>query len=510
MSESAPIISTTHSPGTRIVRGTISAFALNVLGYGFLFVGQLLIARLLSRVEYAEFTVSISFVAIMALVADLGMSPLFTRLFAEAEEHVLAKGEDRRGILLGSALALRVGLSLLVAVLVVLLAPMLYPAVMFHYMAVLLIALLISSRLVVVRSVGDAVLRGRGKYYLSTLFGFFDAVAFALLMVFATFRHFTLDEVIWIYVLCNVPGFVMLIRSIARWTRREHITLRVDVHAMRDMLQLSIPLALGTAFLTIHTQIDNILLYHLSTPIEVSNYGATIRLSAAMSPISLVLAAVTGPELTRLLHRGDAVRARQLTDISLRLLLVSGIAIALVVTSMADFIVPLLLGHKYISASSLFIWTGWMLLPIFIGTLLMEVSIAANRAWFMTANAGIAMVAVIIGDLLLIPIYGAVGAMASKLIAVSLGAGLIVWLSRNSGYLDAGRFTRAFAWTGLAALAALGVSWIVPSNFSGKFLAMLAALVVYFLIIHFSRVLPLKEVTALVKRIRPSVRTTIP
>lgn len=418
--------------GSRIVRGTSAALLINAASYGFLFLGQLMIARLLTRTEYAEFTVSISFVAIMALLADLGMAPLFTRMFAEAEEEAHAKAEDRRGILLGSALALRITLSVVVAALVVIIAPMLYPGAMVHYIAILLIALLISSRLIIVRSVGDAVLRSRGKYYLSVLFGFFDAVAFAILMLFATYRHFTLDQVIWIYVLCNVPGFLMLVLSIIRWTRREHIVLRADLRSARGMLKLSIPLALGTVFLTIHTQIDNILLYHLSTPLEVSNYGATIRLSAAMSPFALVLAAVTAPELTRLLHRGDQARARQLTEISLRLLLVSGAAIALVVTAMADLIVPLLLGHKYDSASSLFIWTGWMLLPIFIGTLLMEVSIAANRPWFMTANAGVCMVAVIVGDLLLIPSHGAAGAMTSKLIAVTLGAGLIVWLSRSS------------------------------------------------------------------------------
>ena len=46
-----------NSMGGRIVRGTISAFVLNVLAFGCLFIGQLLIARLLSQTEYAEFTI---------------------------------------------------------------------------------------------------------------------------------------------------------------------------------------------------------------------------------------------------------------------------------------------------------------------------------------------------------------------------------------------------------------------------------------------------------------------
>ncbi|MFI5200840.1 MAG: oligosaccharide flippase family protein [Candidatus Kapaibacterium sp.] len=489
------------SLGSRIARGASAGFAINAASYGFLFLGQLLIARLLSQAEYAEFSVSISFIAIIALVADLGMNPIFTRLFAEADEKAHTHGTDCRGLLLGSGLTLRIGLSLVVVALAFLIAPALYPTSISHPILLLLPLLLISSRLLIVRSVGDSILRALGKYYLSALFGFFDAIAFALLMVFAMYRHLTLDHVVWIYVLCNLPGFILLIRSIAQWMKREHIALGVDLSTLRSMLHLSVPLALGTAFLTIHTQIDNLLLYRLSTPVEVSNYSATIRLSAAMSPFSLVLCAVTAPELTRLLHRRDYLRARRLTDTSLRLLLVAGAGIAIVFTFLATTIVPLLLGAKYSSASPLFVWTGWMIIPIFIATLLMDLCVAAGDSWFMTANTATGMVTVIIGDLLLIPGHGAMGAMASKLTAVALGAALIVWLSRKTHYLDAGRFVLATLWTGLAAGVAITIANILPVSRSSDMLAATVALSAYCIVIHFTHVLPLKEVMELVKRI---------
>jgi O-antigen/teichoic acid export membrane protein len=463
---------------------------------------------MLSQADYARFTVSISFVAIIALVADLGMNPLFTRLFAEAEEEVNSNGEDRRGIILGSALGIRIALSVIVAGLVILIAPMLYPESMVHDMAILLIALLISSRLMVVRSVGDAILRGWGKYHLSALFGLFDAVAFALLMILSAYRHFNLDQVIWVYVLCNIPGFIMLVRAIFLWARREHLTLGFDLRLAHSMLKLSIPLALGTAFLTIHSQIDNILLYKLSTPLEVSSFGATMRLSTAMAPFSLVLAAVTAPELSRLLLLEDHLRAKQLTDISLRLLIVIGVAIALFVTSLSGIIVPLILGAKYTSASPLLIWTGWMLVPIFVATLLMEVSVAAGYSWFMTTFAAIAMVAVIVGDMIFIPSLGAMGAMASKLIAVTLGAGTMIVLSRNTGHLDSRRFTSAFIRTGLAAGTAIGTLLLLRALFLGEILSTLIVLTIYFLVIHFSQVLPLAEVVGLLKRIRNPISIT--
>jgi O-antigen/teichoic acid export membrane protein len=412
-------------------------------------------------------------------------------------------------VLLGSALALRILLSVLCALLLFVIAPLLYPTAMVNTMAILLISLIISSRMLIVRSVGEAVLRGRGKYYLAAWFALFDAIAFAILMVLAAYRHVHLDEVLWIYTLSNVPGFFMLAWSVWKWVRREKITVQVKLSSMVDMVKTSLPLALGTAFLTIHTQIDNLLLDKLSTPLEVSSYGATMRLSAAMAPFSLVFAAVTAPELTKLLRREDHSRAKQMTSISLRLLLVVGAAIALIVTSLSGMIVPLMLGGKYASASTLLIWTGWMLIPIFVATLLMDLSVAAGYTWFMTAFAGIAMVAVIIGDLILIPANGAVGAMASKLIAVTLGAGTMIWLSRNTGHLDSGRFASAFVRTGLATGVALGAFWTLRSWSLNETLSTLIMLAIYYLAIHFTRVLPMEEITSLVKRIRlPSDNTS--
>src|ERR1051326_1882516 len=89
----------------RMVRGVAASFILTALSYGFLFLGQLLIARVLSRSEYAQYTVSISFVALFALFADLGMNPLFTTLFARAREHAVDGLRDERGTILGSAIA---------------------------------------------------------------------------------------------------------------------------------------------------------------------------------------------------------------------------------------------------------------------------------------------------------------------------------------------------------------------------------------------------------------------
>jgi O-antigen/teichoic acid export membrane protein len=490
------------SAGTRIIRGAAAGFLLSILTNAFLFVGQMLIPRILSRAEYGQFTVCISFVALLSIVADLGMNSMFTRLFAQAEEEVSSGGLDRRGTLLGSAIVLRLFMSGIVVILVFTIGPWLYSVSMVNRMAILLLTFLISSRMLIVRAVGEAVQRGRGKYYLAALFGLPDAVAFAVLLVYGQYHAFTLTGVLWVYTLCNLPGFILLVISIVSWMRREHIGLHIDGLLMIDMLRKAIPLSIGTAFLTIHTQIDSLLLDKLSTPFEVSSYGATVRLFSALGPIAVVLAAVIAPELTRLLHRGDRERSYRLTGLSLRLLLVLAGAIALFLSAASNDVILVLLGSKYVSSGPLLGWTGWMLLPVFTATLLMEASVAAGKYWIPTAYAAVIMVAVIIGDVLLIGPFGAAGAMASKLIALSLGVIVLVWLSCDSGFLHAASFVSALMRIGVATGVALATLWVLRGHLVSDWLTGAAVLLVFFFMIHITRVLGLQEVIALLKRFR--------
>jgi polysaccharide transporter, PST family len=488
--------------GTRILRGALSGFILNILAYGFLFVGQIIIPRVLSRTDYASFTVSISFVAIIALFADLGMNSMFTRLFAEAEETVASGHADRRGILLGTALAIRITASALVAITVILLAPHIYTPDLAQCMMILLLTLMISSRLQIIRSVGESMLRGQGKYYLAASFALLDAMAFAGLLLYGASRSLTLTEVIWIYTLSNLPGFFLTAGVIYRWMKRNHVRLGINLELCRTMLRTAIPLSFGTAFLIIHNEADKLLLDKLSTPFEVSGYGATIRLLAAAAPLPLVLAAVTAPEVTRLLMRHDLERTRRLTGLALRLLLTIAGAIALLVTVAHQEMIVLILGAKYASASPLLTISAWMLLPIFLAWYMCEISIAAGafRPW--TIYNAIIMTLVVAGDFVLIPSYGAAGAMFSKLTAIGLGCCVLIYIQRHALYLDAkeaiSSLLRVLLSILVALIAFLGLSllhwnaWIEGG----------IILLLFFGMIHTTRLISVRDSLGFIKRIR--------
>ena len=504
MTETTPTTSAPrHSHGTRILRGALSGFVVNILAYGFLFMGQIIIPRILSRTDYASYTVSISFVAVMTLFADLGMNPMFTRMFAEAEEHTLSGHPDRRGFILGSAFAIRVITSALVAITVIILAPQIYAPNIAHCAMILLLTLVISSRILIIRGVGESVLRGNGKYYLAASFALLDAMVFAGLLLYGTSRSMTLTEVIWIYTFSNVPGFLLTAGVVYRWMQRDHVHIGIDFELCRNMLRMAIPHSIGTAFLTIHNEADKLLLDKLSTPFEVSGYGATIRLLAAASPLPLVLAAVTATEVTRLLLRQDVERTRRLSGLALRLLLTIAGAIALFVTVAHQGVIVLILGAKYASASPLLTISSWMLLPIFLAGYTCEMSIAAGKFKPPTIYAGLIMTFVIIGDFLLIPSYGAAGAMISKLTAITLGCGVLMYMQRSAPYLDVKQAISIFIRVLLSLLAALTLffvlrlfqwnAWIGRSTYVNC---------TFFGMVHFTRILSLRETIGFMKQLR--------
>ena len=179
-------------------------------------------------------------------------------MFAEAEEAVGSRHEDHRGILLGSALAIRIAASTFVAIAVIFVAPQIYAPNIALCTMILLLTLVISSRIQIIRSVGESVLRGHGKYYLAASFALIDAIVFAGLLLYGTSRSLTLTEVIWIYTLSNLPGLILTAVVIYRWTKRDHIHLGVNFKLCQTLLRTTIPLAFGTAFLIIHNEADKL------------------------------------------------------------------------------------------------------------------------------------------------------------------------------------------------------------------------------------------------------------
>ena len=435
-----------HVSRPSIRRSLTSGLVLNLLVNLLLYIGHLIIARRLPREDYAVFIIVVNFISLMALFADMGLTLLFVRRFAEAETLAQSGKKDERGELLGSMLALRILMSIIVTVMVMILAPMLgYSEGTRHLMLIMLITLFISSRLFVVRSVGEAFLRGHNKYHLVALFSAIDALVFASLLFFYSGKILDLESAVWIYSFCHVPGFLLLFGFIYRNAKSIGFRLGFNIKLLRSIIIEGIPLIFSTAFLTIHNNADALLLDKLSTRQEVSAFGAGMRVLTAIIFLPSVFSAIIGPLVTQAVIKQELVRIRSIIDRSLRILLIIGFVIALSLSAAPVTVMRLLFGtDKYIDAAPLVTIFSWTFVPIAFALFMTEIAIAEGKLWISTLFMGMIMVLSIICDFIFIPHYGAFGAGMAKCIAVTGGSVMLFFVSKNLEVLDQKRFALFF------------------------------------------------------------------
>jgi peptidoglycan biosynthesis protein MviN/MurJ (putative lipid II flippase) len=131
-----------------------------------------------------------------------------------------------------------------------------------------------------------------------------------------------------------------------------------------------------------------------------------------------------------------------------------------------------------------------------------EIGIAAGefRPW--TIYNAIAMILVIAGDFILIPSYGAAGAMFSKLTSISIGCGILIYLQRHAQYLDAKEAIVSLVRVLFSVLTALIISFILSTLHWNAWIEGGIILLVFFSMIHTTRVISLHDTVGFAKRIR--------
>ncbi|MBS1904796.1 MAG: flippase [Bacteroidetes bacterium] len=486
-------------------RHLVGGIVVNLVANVFLYLGHLIIARGLSREDYAVFTVTVSFISLLALFADLGLTLLFVRKFAEADEAARQGANDRRGELLGSILTLRIILSLGVSAFVWFAAPLLgYPGTTVHLMRIMLLTLFISSRLMVVRSVGEAYLRGHNRYYQVAIFALVDAAVFAIAL-FAFYKPtLSLESAVWIYSLCHLPGFILLVVTIARHAREFRFRLSARFDQVFSMVREGLPLILSTTFLTIHNFADALLLDRLSTPQEVSAFGAGLRVLTAVIFLPSVFSAVIGPRVTQAVVRKDHEHVRGMVAQAIALLLVTSLSIAMVLQAAPLTIVRVLFGGaKYADAASIIVIFGWAIVPIAIATFLTEIAIAEGALWISTMYMATIMVISVGLDIVLIPTYGALGTAIAKAVAVSVGTVALVYRSRLLGVVRASDLWSLLGRCAVAVVAAVVGMWLMHTYaFSSEIVTAAVSLTVFLLGIVVLQVIPTDELRRLLQPLR--------
>lgn len=199
------------------------------------------------------------------------------------------------------------------------------------------------------------------------------------------------------------------------------VTRFPEPQALRSLWRESSRMLLATFAIAVYARIGMVMLGKLSGPIEVGLFSAAASLSEAFYAIPIALMAAATPRLANAYLRDTREFSAHMAKL-LRTTSLAGLTIAISITILSDWTIQLTYGGAFARAApilAIHIWSTWL---VFISS--------ASEPWYInhgllkqylakTMLAGAANIAL---NLILIPIYGGVGAAAATLVSYAVSA----------------------------------------------------------------------------------------
>ncbi|HYK75914.1 MAG TPA: flippase [Daejeonella sp.] len=367
-----------------------------------------IIARYLGPASFGDLSFAIAFTGFFAAIGTLGLDSFVIR--------EVLHNPDKRDEILGTAFWLRIGVNLLLLPFAVLLY------VLFHKLSGgqsaplnLLIAICALASLFKSFNVIDSYFQSqvRSKYVVQVqnICLFISALIKVLLII--------LDLPVLYFALALLIDGILLAAGlvIIYQYKALHQISDWQFHADRakSLLKQSWPLIMTAVMISIYMQIDIVMLKSLGSK-TVGIYSAAARISEAwyfipVAVITSVFPAIIHARKTDLQHYQK--RLQNLYD----LLVAISLPVALVISFSAHIIINLLYGNQFEGAGtilSIHIWSGVF---VFLGSASSQYLLAEGYTLISLKRTALGAIVNIILNIILIPLYGGVGAAIATLIA---------------------------------------------------------------------------------------------
>ena len=380
---------------------------------GSLLVGTMVV-RYLGPTQYGIFSYAFAIYALFNVVSGLGLDYLIVNEIAVADQI----GVEEQ--VLGTALILKAGASVLTTLAAILFAAVTHPG---QQVVILLVAMLsaasifqgfdvidyyfqakIRSRLIIIPQLSVFVLSNLARFcaviYKCPLVAFGGIAALEILF---TELGFAL-------------AYWMAQRNLNQWT----FNLRKAVF----LLRASWPLLIASLLIIVYMRTDQILLGNLSTQAVVGQYSAASKLSEIWYAIPSLICTSVMPKLLVSKQANALVYYHRLQRLY-EIMIVLSVSIALVVTIFGKSLVLLFFGFQYLPAASILavhIWTGpFVFIGVVSGMQLLHEKLTQISLHRSVAGA-LCNVAL---NYLLIPRFGGIGSAVATLITQILSSYLL-------------------------------------------------------------------------------------
>jgi O-antigen/teichoic acid export membrane protein len=372
-----------------------------------MFPATALMTRYFGPVQYGEYSYTLPFLAVFALMSGTGMDPLIIRQLSRQKR---SEWRDTLSYAAGTRIVSTLVMSGL-AVLVAFLLP-----VSGEQRLLLLLgscSLVFSFSFNGFRTIYECGFWAEQRVGSVSLLEAINRVGTAVLIGLAVLLHLSL---MWTYILIvysDIPFFLLLV---ALATRRYKARVRFDVKRMREYFVGSLALTGHNALTLFVNQAGVLLLLPLAGSLSVGIYSLATRMTNPLLTIAITYVLGLYPLLCAKFEQGREVFSATYNE-AIRLIALAIIPLSLFVTLEARPLTILLGGAKFSSASVVVQLLMWATALTFFVQFVVRASMAANKERTIPYITGISLTLNIVANLLLIPHFQATGAALAAVVS---------------------------------------------------------------------------------------------
>lgn len=182
-----------------------------------------------------------------------------------------------------------------------------------------------------------------------------------------------------------------------------------------SLLSDSFPLLLSGAVILLYMRIDQIMISQLLPTTQLGLYSAAVKLTEATYMIPMIVSASLFPLLQK--KYAEATHYRRVLGQLYAFLSWVAVGLALLASIYAEEIVAITYGQQFSGSSDVLVLSIWASVPVCVGVVFSKHLLIENQNMTFLARNAIGLSLNITFNLILIPIYGILGAALSTLIS---------------------------------------------------------------------------------------------
>jgi O-antigen/teichoic acid export membrane protein len=388
----------------KLLRRFLSFSYGSVAGAAIAFITTMLTTRILQPEEFGKASMFTLFVSIATIVAVFGTDQAFVRFFYEEKE-------SKRGALLYNCLKVSLKILIPVLIVVVLIRIELLEFLFSEYSVATFIALVVAVITQVIYRFGTLVVRMQQK---GNIYSILEILNKAFILAGVIIFYLILGKTYEILIYSTVISFILLLIFLLYlqrgfWNLGNAVSSGTN-HSKHDIFSFSYPLVFTTALMWVFEGLDKFALVYWSNYNELGLYAAAFKIIGLLSIMKIAFTTFWTPVAYETFQK-DPTNISFYTQVS-SIVSFLMITVAIMVIMMKDIII-MLLGGGYEESSLMLSFLVFIPIMYTISeTTVLGINFYKKVKWHIVIVTIVCIVN-IIGNWLLVPQYGGIGASIS-------------------------------------------------------------------------------------------------